>query len=242
MARDLFFHVQGWAAWSPDRETESAWRAWVGSAAAPNSGPQPVVPAALRRRISPLGQAALRCAWGLPNASNARIVSASRHGEFGRTLSILDALATGDDVSPAEFTLSVHHALAGVLSIAQHNRRGHTAVAAGPESFGFGLMEAVAALTDQPNEPVLFVYYDEPLPAPYSDLDSTPEPPLALALSLASVGNGERFSLTVTPSAEKRTPSLSGFDFLRFMLTDAPGMIAHSERLQWHWGRYAAAA
>jgi len=43
----------------------------------------------------------------------------------------MEGLVAGEGVSPAEFTLSVHHALVGLLSIAQSNRRGHTALAAG---------------------------------------------------------------------------------------------------------------
>jgi hypothetical protein len=216
--------------------------AWAGATAtttAERREPAPV-PSSLRRRISPLGQAALRCAWGLPEASHSRIVMASRHGEFGRTLSILNDIACGDVVSPADFTLSVHHALAGMLSIAQANRQGHTAIAAGEESFGFGLMEAVSSLAEHPSQPVLFVYYEEPLPAPYADFDECPSAPIALALSLASVGNREPFTLMVSPSHDQRTPA-PALNFMHFMLTDAQEMVSHGERLQWRWGRYAAA-
>ncbi len=103
----------------------------------------------LRRRVSPLGQHALRAVWGLPESETARLVFASRHGEFGRTLSILDALVSDEGVSPADFTLSVHHALAGLLSIVRKNRQGHTAVAAGSESFFFGLLDALLCLNER---------------------------------------------------------------------------------------------
>jgi len=244
MTEGLSFHIRGWAAWAPGRETEAAWRAWAdGSGAAPQAEPATgAVPSALRRRISPLGQATLRCAWGLPDATAARIVSASRHGEFGRTLSILDSLARGEDVSPADFTLSVHHALAGVLSIAQGNQRGHTAIAAGHDSFGFGLMEAVTALAERPDEPVVLLHYDEPLPPPYSDFATAPGEPMALALSLASLGNGQRFALTVAPGRDERPSAAPALDFLRFMLRGDSTMISRGERMQWHWRRHAAAA
>jgi len=99
-------------------------------------------------------------------------------------------------VSPADFTLSVHHALVGLLSIAQGNRNGHIAVAAGPESFGFGFLEAVSCLQERPAEPVIFLYYDEPLPPPYDQFDSKEARPLAVALSLSSSGAGERLLLS----------------------------------------------
>lgn len=241
MTAELSFHVRGWAAWSPGRQSESAWREWAGLPTESEDIRPTSLPVALRRRVSPLGQAALRCAWGLPDASSARMVFASRHGEFSRTMSILDSMIAGEDVSPADFTLSVHHALAGVLAIVQGNRCGHTAVAGGPDTFGFGLMEAVASLAERPTEPVLFIYYDEPLPPPYADFERNADEPLALALSLVSVGNGERFSISVAPSEGVRSTA-SALEFVRFLLTDAREVISRGERSQWEWRRYAAAA
>ncbi|QEX16486.1 3-oxoacyl-ACP synthase [Hypericibacter terrae] len=242
----LSFHVRGWNAWAPGLESESAWRHWAtGRAETPEaSAPPPApMPMSLRRRISALGQAALRCAWGLPDAGRSRIVSASRHGEFGRTLSILDALAADDTVSPADFTLSVHHALVGLLSIALGNRKGHVAVAAGPDSFGFGLLEAVACLKERPSEPVVFLYYDEPLPRPYDRFDRGAEPPLAMALSLSSSGAGKGLLLeTAAPRGAGDAEGSPGLAFLRFLLTDAPEASWQGERQQWQWRRLAEAA
>lgn len=227
-------------------ETEAAWREWATGRSdglettASNVAPMPM---SLRRRISPLGQAALRCAWGLPDAAQARIVSASRHGEFRRTMSILETLVQGETVSPADFTLSVHHALVGLLSIAQGNRNGHIAVAAGPDSFGFGFLEAVSCLQERPAEPVIFLYYDEPLPPPYDQFDSTEGQPLAIALSLSSSGAGESLLLSAaTPRDVTGMESLPGLEFLRFLLTQAPEASWQGERQQWHWRRRAEAA
>lgn len=242
----LSFHIRGWAAWAPGLETEAAWRQWATGQAETSetpSVPGAPVPMSLRRRVSPLGQAALRCAWGLPDAARSRIVSASRHGEFGRTLSILETLATGETVSPADFTLSVHHALVGLLSIAQGNRQGHVAVAAGPDSFGFGFLEAVACLQERPSEPVVFLYYDEPLPPPYDQFDRGADQPLAMALSLSSSGAGEGLLLGAAAPRRKggaeRSPGLA---FLRFLLTEAAEASWPGERQEWHWRRLAEAA
>jgi hypothetical protein len=201
------------------------------------------MPMSLRRRISPLGQAALRSAWGLPDAARSRIVSASRHGEFGRTLSILDTLAVGETVSPADFTLSVHHALAGLLSIAQGNRKGHVAVAAGPDSFGCGVLEGVAGLQERPSEPVVFLYYDEPLPPPYDRFDRGADQPLAMALSLSSSGAGAGLLLrAAAPHRKDSAESSPGLAFLRFLLTEAAEASWPGERQEWQWRRLAEAA
>ncbi|MGE5540444.1 MAG: beta-ketoacyl synthase chain length factor [Gemmatimonas sp.] len=241
MSSPLSFRVVGWAAWTPGRDSEAAWRTWAGAPGVAAGGTATAsVPLALRRRLTPLGQAAMRCAWGLPDAASARMVFASRNGEFARTLSILDGIVSGDSVSPADFTLSVHHALAGVLSIAQGNRRGHTTVAAGPDSFGFGLLEAVASLAERPEEPVLLVYYDEPLPAPYATFATCAEP-LALALSLSLKRDGEALELLTARGSGDAT-MIAPFDFLRFLLSGDAQMLSRGERLDWHWRRHAAAA
>lgn len=242
---ELSFHVGDWCAWSPSRDTEEAWLKWAGARRATTTKKtKPLaVPGSLRRYVSPLGQAALRCAWGLDGASDSRIISASRHGEFSRTLSILDTFVTNEEVAPADFTLSVHHAIAGLLSIAQRNHRGHTTIAAGPDSFGFGFIEAVTCLIDRPQESIVLVYYDEPLPKPYDYFDDEAHEPLAIALCLTAAGGGERFTLSLSPKqADSELFPVPALDFIAFMLSDTANKIVCGEHLQWHWRRHAEAA
>ena len=196
----------------------------------------------LRRRVSPLGQAALRAAWGLADISDARIVLASRHGEFSRTLSILDSLANGAGVSPADFTLSVHNALLGLLSIAANNRQGHTAISAGQATFASGFVEALACLVEYPRQPVVLMYFDEALPEPFDCFDETPDQPLALALTLGAEGSGEIFGFSTTSGASNSPRPAQALDFLRFMLTDTPKLSSRGDNAEWQWRRHAAAA
>ena len=128
---ELIFGIAAYAASgsTPD-EPEIQW---------PAATARPSVPLILRRRVTPIGQAALRAAWAIPGIEQARFVFASRNGEFDRSLAMLTALAAGDSPSPADFSLGVHNALAGLLSIATRNSAGHTALAAGLDSFGHGL-------------------------------------------------------------------------------------------------------
>jgi hypothetical protein len=204
--------------------------------------PPPPVPLLLRRRVSPLGQQALKAAWSLPDSTTARMVFCSRHGEFGRTLSMLESLVANTELSPADFTLSVHNALAGLLSIAQANRHGHTMISAGEESFGFGMLEALACLAERPREPVLLVYFDPTLPAPFDAFQPAAAEPIAVALSLAAAG-GERFTLATRPSPGAPTPAEpAATAFMRFMLGGEPAMVTVGERFVWQWGRGDAAA
>jgi hypothetical protein len=198
-------------------------------------------PALLRRRVTPLGQEALRAAWGCAECAESRVIVSSRHGEFRRTLSILENLVDRAPPSPADFTLSVHHALAGLLSMAWGNRQGHTALAAGPESFCFGLMEAAACLTAAPKETVLLLHFDEPLPDPFSIFEEPEAAPEVLALVLAADGPGMPLELSVSPALAKAPSPLShATEFIRFLeSTERAELILVGERLEWRWRRHA---
>lgn len=168
----------------------AAWAAWDGQADVLAVGgmvpaDRPVMPPLLRRRVSAIGRKALEAAWTiLPADCQPRLILASRHGEYVRTFDLLNALAESGEVSPAEFSLAVHHALAGLLSIATGNRQGHSAVAAGPDSCGYGLLEA-ACFVAEAAAPALLLYFDEPLPSLYASLDGSDVPaPVALAVLL----------------------------------------------------------
>jgi hypothetical protein len=198
------------------------------------------LPLLLRRRVTPIGQHALQAAWSLPEVAKARLVLSSRHGEFSRTLSLMQSLTKSGEISPADFSLSVHHALIGLLSIALGNRRGHTAVASGTESFCYGFMEALAALQENPDEPVILIHYDEPLPEPFSTFNNQSEQPIALALALNMAGEGEQFDFSWQPSLVGQICSQShAIDFLHFIEGENQECISNGERHQWRWTRHA---
>ncbi|MFN7959447.1 MAG: beta-ketoacyl synthase chain length factor [Holophagaceae bacterium] len=139
----------------------------------------------LRRRLSPLGRAMLHCAGRVAeDLGPLPSVFASRHGEVARSLPILEDLARGLPSSPTQFSMNVHNAVAGVWSIARQDPSPSTSVAAGPETFGLGLLEAFGLQAADPTRPVLFVYGDEPLPAPFAAFADREAPLHAVALLL----------------------------------------------------------
>ena len=240
------FSVPGWAAIDEFRRHPAAWRAWARGEPeppAPNE-PEPPLPQILRRRVTPLGQLALRAAASLSPTAETRFVFCSRHGEFERTLGLLTGLSGSDPVSPAEFSLSVHHALAALLSIASCNREGHVAIAAGRDSFAYGMVEAIATLAARPGHPVLVVYYDAPLPERYAPFREPDDAPFAVALSLAAATPGApayEMSVTAGPPAPRSRPAgRQARDFLRFLLGDANDAEASGDRHIWCWRRVAA--
>jgi len=220
------FCLRNWGYWKPDCTTEKA----------------ETTPAILRRRVTALGRQALSQAWGLPETANARLIFSSRHGEFSRTLSLLDAVTNKSDLSPADFTLSVHNALIGLLSIAHGNPKGHTAIAAGQESFCFALLEAVASLKENPDEPVVLIHCDEPLPGSFAEFNEPEDQPIALALALATTGQGELIQIHVEATQHKDKPSAShAHDFLDFLTSQSPEGLSVSADRQWRWMRHVLA-
>lgn len=254
MGEGLRIRVGAWRAWAPGRETPAAWSDWANggtggdaavtsdSAAAPAA-----LPMILRRRATPIGQKLIGAALACGDAARtARYVLASRHGEMTRTVGILDALTQGELPSPAEFSMSVHHGLAGLLSIHTGNRAGHTALAAGADSFGYGLLEAALSLHERPKEAVLLLYGDAPLPDGYAAFDGAEERrplPLALAIALGPADGGTD-TITVgtvaRPDTDAQDPSAStALDFLRFLLSGAASATSVGARRTWAWRRGA---
>jgi hypothetical protein len=237
------FKIDQWAAYSFQPETpDTPIPAGRSSIAIEAAASTTTLPSALRRRVTAIGKTAFRAACDLTVPENARFIFCSRHGEFERTLRILAALAANDPVSPADFSLSVHNALAGLLSIASHNTSAHTAIAAGPDSFGSALIEAASCLIDQPDEPVLLVYYDEGLPEPYNEIADEKDSCIALAMLLVSPEHaaGEViFELTQregAPMTASSTGEARAFlDFLATMNVREPVNLGQSS--QWRWRR-----
>ena len=150
-----------------------AWDAHPQRHGAPASSELGFIDPLLRRRLSPMARISLKVAHDcVHDLGSVRMVYASRHGELGRTTEMLRDLAVGESVSPTAFSMSVLNASAGLFSIARQDRSASTAVSAGEESFGFGLLEACLQLASKPDEPVLLVYADEPVPDVYGEADA----------------------------------------------------------------------
>ena len=167
-----------------------------------------------------------------PDKQAARLVVSSRHGEFARTLSIMDSINGGTEVSPADFTLSVHHALAGLLSIAAKSTEGHTAIAAGRESLFAALLEAAACQAEQPGRPVLLMHYDEPLPEPYNHFNQIGEETAALVVSLQPGGRSYRLSWELA-AAGNPLCLCPAQDIARLLAGQLQTLSLSGERLTW---------
>ena len=121
------------------------------------------VPPMERRRLTGVERAALSVAWQVyPHGEQIPVVFASRWGEIGTTLKLMRQMHDEGEMSPAGFSNSVHNAAPGHLSLLTKDKAPYTAIAAGPDSYDMGLLEA----STYPGK-VLFVYAEEATPEMY---------------------------------------------------------------------------
>lgn len=232
-----------WAAWAPGLSAAAAWREWL-AAPAPLRGdeeaapPLSEVPAMVRRRIDALGRMALQVAyWAQDELSVEQVqamplVFASRWGELGRSVALLQTLAQNEALSPTAFSHSVHNAIGALYSIQRGVRANLSAVAAGAYSLEAGWTEAQGLLQEGASE-VLLVAFDAPLPPAYaaSGLDDRLMRPHALALRLR-LGGG--LALHSAPAAAEPQDGLPpALRALRFLI----GNEAELRQGPWLWSR-----
>ncbi len=188
----------------------------------------------LRRRLSPMARGALHvanaCAQDYPSAS---FVFASRHGELTRTVELLRSLAHEEELSPTLFSLSVLNAAAGIFSIARGDRAPATAIAAGLESFGYGLLEAYLRARQEPARPVVYVYADAPAPNPMGPQFGDPEAVFALGLLIHGDARSRLHTGIRTGSEAGIPATLQAYACLEALERGSADWA--SDRHHWYW-------
>ena len=166
-------------------------------------------------------------------------VFASQHGELTRTVKILSSLAKDGEISPTDFSMSVHNTALGLFSIFENNKKPATTVAAGSDTFGFALLEACVLLNRFPDTPVLIVYFDEPIPEPINIQKNDREEPLSIALLLQSNGTSNlSMSFEHNGSTNTSVTSELGKSFLKFYLSDCIEKKVNTYKTTWFWQKF----
>lgn len=235
-------HLLSLGAWMPGRpnvETVVSGQSVVPPSARPNCpGCNPRLlrgTSDLTRMSVDVGIQALQAAGLLHTAMP--IVFGSAWGEINVALQQLEMMVTDDGhVSPVVFKNSVHNTATGVLSIALDNRAMSTAIAAGPLTTAYALLEAQMQL-EEGHDAVLVVVGDEALPPMLHHLDQatpfaaafllTREPsPHAKARLGAVAARYEPPTLpSVVPAELAHSPSRAAFDLLRHLFLGARGRV-----------------
>ncbi|WP_413736394.1 beta-ketoacyl synthase chain length factor [Sodalis sp. RH21] len=238
----LALTILDWQAGAPGLSTPEHWRAWSGSppaiiadAALPPCAQLPMMTA---RRLSAGSRLAVDHGLALlrrhqPDA----VIFTSRHGELERNQRILDALARQHTLSPTDFTMSVHNAAVGSLTIAAQAPLVSASLSAGEDSFQQGLVEAQILLKSGYSR-VLLVDFDNKIPAFYHPFlaPGTPDFPYAVALLLTA---GETLCCRSDRARQEAPPRVlpQSLAFMHHWLSAETAFSITGERLCWRWSR-----
>ena len=152
---------------------------WRATAEAPKPDVS-FVPPMERRRLTGVERAALSVAWQVKTDAELPVVFASRWGEIGVTLKLMNQFHADREMSPAGFSASVHNAAPGAFSLLTKNHAPYTAIAARDRSLEAGLLEVLALRRE-----AIFVYAEEATPEFYLSEFGEPQPACAVALRVA---------------------------------------------------------
>ncbi|WP_266159185.1 beta-ketoacyl synthase chain length factor [Dyella silvatica] len=240
-------YIEQWRAWAPGLDSEDAWHDWSNAPQSlADNGEQPgcdFVAAMQRRRLSRLARMTLGVAWPLcGEQEQLPLVFASRHGESPRTYALLTDLVDEQPLSPTQFGLSVHNAVAGQWSMLRGQRGESVAIAGEADTFEHAMLEAAALLAE--GAPAVIVVIAEERPAeayqpwihdvPFSyavalRVTATPSTPTAQHWQLRLArSTGEADSSSAWPHA---------LNFLRALHQRSASLQHRWKTRQWIWQR-----
>jgi hypothetical protein len=242
--QEVRFSLTRMAAWAPGIESPAEWDEWARGERVPSGESLPALqqmPAALRRHAGPIGRLACDVAYrALDGETNVPLVFCSRYGEAARSVELLTQLARGELLSPTAFSLSVHNAAAGLLSVARRDNANSIAIAAGEASAALGVIEACGLLAEGAPR-VLLVVVDQVLPEVYRVFEERQRVPFAWA-ALIAPPDGDPLSLAWEPVVQEDAPANgkrppAALEALRFLLRGDAEFVHTVESLQWRWSR-----
>lgn len=232
-------NIKSWAVWMPVSTDAD-------SVAAISKEQQPAladVPAMTRRRLSRMTKIAFDVALaatakaGIEKDQPVDSIFTSRHGDLHKTLGLLQQLAANEELSPSQFALSVHNAISGQYSIFCQNQASSNAIAAGPDSLHYALLEAAARFATEPELCYLMVVYaDEPVPEPYQAACPDPSKTIGLALLLHKE-QGDGFNLLTQADADASTSADQAQQLLPLLRGELSELAIVGQRRRWHWQR-----
>jgi hypothetical protein len=176
-----------------------------------------MVPPLLRRRLNFMGRSCVgEMLQHLRENEDVPIVFCSRHGDIERTLKVLVDLACGEPTSPMDFSLAVHNAIAGVLSIHCHITSNISSMAADKGAVVPVLLEAAGMLSEKVPK-VLCIICDVALPEIYRTAEHASDHPFVACFTVSNDTKPElqlRYEGAATTEVCANDTPLDFIDFL----------------------------
>lgn len=236
------FNIDQWHAWAPGIQTPEDWASWYQAPWLPDNSMSDTpdvsfLPAMQRRRLSPLARMVFAVAWPLAEQQPPMpVVFVSRHSETPRNYELLCELAREQELSPTQFSLSVHNAIIGLWSILRGDRSEMTALAGEADGLEHGLLEA-CALLDEGAEQVLVIAAEGLQPEPYQPWIKDAAFPYAVALRLT---RGSNLSLSLSSATTNAEPSYPhALELIRQLLSRNTSWQSSCSNRLWQWKQSA---
>lgn len=230
----LTFHLENWLYWGEHYYDKNM----------PNGIAEPQynlsdIPAIKRRRLPEVAKRIHRFSQRLAD-EQIPIIYASYNAEFSQTLAIIRSF--NDDVSPAKFSLSVHNAIAGLLSVTHNNTQSYQAMDSLSGLIETAIVEAKGLLLT--HEKVGIVYYDETLPSELVLAGENVPTTQVLALTLCrEQDNGQTYHLEKIPTLKQHAVDNMAAEFANvvqvadFLRGDANTLVNTYANTTWKWSR-----
>lgn len=186
----------------------------------------------LRRRFKSLGKVASAAMFNLKEESPAiPMLFASRHGDTELTLQLLQGIAQQELMSPTKFSLAVHNAIGGLLSIVRQDQSPMTAISASDGLVAQTLFELKALLTKYPR--VMCVIYDVPLPEVYQPYAESLDFPLAVAFVANQQNAGIELKLTRSDGGHQLSQEIDLVTLVKLLSGDEAHVILDAGKQAW---------
>ncbi|WP_223669722.1 beta-ketoacyl synthase chain length factor [Kangiella shandongensis] len=204
------------------------------------------IPAIKRRRLNSLSKMALHSSLmclqkAQVEPANVITVFASQHGELNRTVRIVSDMVTSQEISPKDFSLSVHNAALGLYSIFNKNKQPGTSIAANTNTFGYGLIESINFLKRFPEQKVLLTCFDLEVNQPFAQLQKVLNPSRSVSLLLS-------LPMQDKPSISFNFKKIEGIDdpklpldlaFFDFLAANNQQQQMYTEDTAWEFEKHA---
>lgn len=236
------FAIENCVAWCGNLRTTEDWQLWSNDKLTyqlEDDLPQlKQIPAMQKRRLSRFAKLSFHCVLESlgENITNIPCVFSSRHGDLHKTAKLIEDVANKNDLSPTNFGLSVHNAVAGLYSIFSNNKHPMTAISAGEDSFLIALVDAYAKLEANKLDRILVVYTDEVVPEKYKQYVSAKEQTISIALILTKQSELSEVEVIFKKQQNEMSESESfqPLAFLKFLYGSDKSVKIDSKRYQWN--------
>lgn len=197
------------------------------------------VPAMQRRRLGKLARVVFHVLGkAMGDVFNEQVIFSSRMGEIQRTQTILESIATDTPVSPANFSLSVHNAIAGQWSMIHKVHQPLLALAPGNGGPVPALLEAFAHLASGEADSITIVCFEENYPEFYAPFLKGPAAPTAVAVQFSLEHPIE--TLILERSGDNTGTQTIGFAPLTELLLAGKGNVEFRDQMSCWQVRLAA--